>query len=182
MNKNAILSMHYGRTIGFAATYLLISLSGCSTASVYSQKVEGASTGYTDVRLAQNRFRVTYSGGASTRRETVEDFLLFRAAQVTLESGTAWFVFDMRDTQAKTTYFSDFNGFPQGPGFGWRHRWDWWPGEDTETTTALTRYQAYAEIVTLSDAQAHADPHALNAQDVINRLGPKVLPPSAPAK
>jgi hypothetical protein len=166
----------YSLRARLAAACLLGLLSACATAPIYSQKVDGASTGYTDERLAQNRFRVTYTGGGSTVRETVEDFLLFRAAQVTLESRAAWFAFDTRDTSAHTTYLSSFNGFPRGPGFGWRDRWDWWPDDGAETT-AITRYQAYAEIVTLSEAQAHTDPHALNAQDVITRLGPKVLPP-----
>ncbi len=182
MRNNAAQPAAYSLSASLALACLLGLLSGCVTAPVYSQKVEGASTGYTDERLAQNRFRVTYSGSASTKREAVEDFLLFRAAQVTLEAGSSWFVFDTRDTLAHTTYFSDFNGFPPGPGFGWRRRWQWWPGDGTETTTAMTRYQAYAEIVTLSETQAHSDPHALNAQDVINRLGPKILPSVATAK
>jgi hypothetical protein len=182
LSDKQIWPLAYSLSTGLALAFLLGLLSGCATVPVYGQKTEGASTGYTDERLAQNRFRVTYSGSASTKRETVEDFLLFRAAQVTLEAGASWFVFDTRDTLAHTTYFSDFNGFPPGPGFGWRHRWEWWPGEGAETTTAMTRYQAYAEIVTLSEAQADADPHALNAQDVINRLDPKILPSAATAK
>jgi len=160
------------------AISLVALLVSCAAPAVYAPKAEGARTGYTDEQLGQNRFRVTYTGDSATPRETVEDYLLFRAAQVTQTAGAQWFVFDTRDTKAKTTYFSDFDGFPYGPGFGWRRDWLWWPGDPMAESRPITRYQAYAEIVILTPDQAHADPHALNAQDILTRLGPKVLPPA----
>ena len=44
-------------------------------------------------------------------------------------------------------------------------------------TRPITRYEAYAEIVLLTEAQAHNDPRALNAQSVIAHLSPLVAPP-----
>ena len=55
---------------------------------------------------------MTFRGNSATRRETVENFLLLRSAEVTRDAGYAWFAFDTRDTEAKTTYHTDFAGWP----------------------------------------------------------------------
>jgi hypothetical protein len=165
----------------FAAAFVAAALSGCASGPApYGPKTADTVTGYTDEQLAQNRFRVTYVGNSTTSRDIIEDYLLFRAAQVTQSAGAQWFVFAARDTKAKTSYFSNFEGWPGWHrGFGWyRHGWSWPYDEDVESRP-ITRYQAYAEIVFLTPEQAKADPRALNAQDVIDHLGPKVLPPPA---
>ena len=155
-------------------------LTGCETGPTpYQAKTDGVSSGYTDQQLAQNRYRVTYTGTSNTPRTTVENYLLFRAAQVTASAGFAAFAFDDRDTKSHTTYFTDDFGW-FGPGrrhFGW---WGGWPMDDEVETRPVTRYEAYAEIIMLTADQAKADPRSLNAQDVLNRLGPMVLPPPPP--
>jgi hypothetical protein len=157
-----------------AITFLL---TACAQPPVYQAKEPGSRVGYTDEKLAANRYRVTYSGSASTRRETVEDFLLLRAAQVTLESGFTFFVFDTRDTEAKTTYYSSFSGWPGWRGYGWYwHSWPFGPPYYDEESQPITRYEAYAEIVMLNDAEAKSEPRALNARDIADRLGPRASP------
>lgn len=151
-------------------------LTGCATAPVYQPREPGGRIGYTDEKLATNRYRVTYTGSSTTRRETVEDFLLLRAAQVTLDSGFPYFVFDTRDTKAKTTYYSSFSGFPGWHGYGWY--WHSWPYDfDDRDARPVTRYEAYAEIVMLTDAEAKNEPRALMARELADRLGPKANPP-----
>jgi hypothetical protein len=163
-------------------------LAGCAAEPpYYGPKQPGDSVGYTDLRLDQNRFRVTYSGNSVTGRETVENFLLLRAAQVTLQSGYSHFLFDTRDTKAKTTYFSDFTGWPGWGGGGWY--WHNWPGDFggppygvQGESRPITKLEAYAEIVMLTPAQAAKEPRAIDAQQIIARIGPLVPPPPAPPK
>lgn len=163
----------------FGSLVLASVLAGCVTPTPYGPRVEGSSTGYTDERLAQNRYRVTFTGNTVTPRAAVEDYLLYRAAQVTLDSGYAAFEFDTRDTKAKTIYLSTFDNFPYGPGygpFGWY--WHNWAFDDTEIQSRpVTRFEAYAEIVMLTSEQAKSEPRSLDARDVMARLGPRVLPP-----
>ena len=101
---------------------------------------------------------------------------------MTLASGYAAFAFDDRDTKAKTIYLSTFNGFPGAYGpyrhFGWY--WHNWGFDEDVQSRPITRYEAYAEIVMLTADQAKADPRSLDAQDVLTRLGPRVLPPPPP--
>jgi len=161
----------------------LLALFGCASPTRY-ERAEGYDQGYSDQRLAENRYRVTFRGNSSTQREVVEDYLLLRAAEVTLEAGYSWFVFDERSTQAKTTYYSTFGGYPGwGPTWG-HHGWYWhnWAHDPWDPfwshghVIPSTRYEAYAEIVLLTPDAAKRDAHAINAKDVIARLGPAAAP------
>jgi hypothetical protein len=135
-------------------------------------------TGYTDEKLDQNRFRVTYSGSSATNRETVENFLLLRAAQVTRQAGSNFFMFDMRDTKTHTTYFSEIPGWAGPPYYGWYwHNWAYAGFDNEVESRPITRYQAYAEIIVLTDAQAAKEPRAIDAQSIILHLGPTAMPP-----
>ena len=67
------------------ATALL--LAGCMTPSAYAPRRPGETTGYTDRELAPGRWRVTFTGNSVTPRETVESYLLLRAAEVTRAAG-----------------------------------------------------------------------------------------------
>jgi hypothetical protein len=136
-------------------------------------------TGYTDQQIDQNRFRVSYQGNSATPRTTVENFLLLRSAQVALQAGYPYFAFDTRDTKSKTTYFSSFTGWPGWRGYG-RYGWYGWgapPFDQDATSVPITRYEAYAEIILLTDVQGKADPRALDAKSVIAHLGPLAVPP-----
>ncbi len=109
--------------------------------------------GYSDQELTHNRYRVTFTGNSETPRETVEDYLLRRAAEVTLKAGYDAFLFDTRNTKAKTTYMSTFTGWPGWGGYGWYwHSWAYGPYgpgplDMDSTSRPITRYHAYAEIV-----------------------------------
>jgi hypothetical protein len=159
----------------------LIVLAACSTGPIYKPKAPGESVGYTDERLAANRYRVTFTGTSSTPREEVEDYLLRRAAEVTLESGYTHFVFDTRDTEAKTYYRTTFDAWAGwGPRFGRFRPWYWsnWPVEGD--TVPVTRYTAYAEIVMLKAADVAKEPRALSAADVLAHVAPPPPPPPPP--
>jgi hypothetical protein len=157
-------------------------LAGCETAATYGPSTGHGAPGYSDQQLTANRYRVTFTGNSVTPRATVEDYLLLRSAEVTLNSGYHWFMFDTRDTQAKTTYHSDFVGWPGWRGYGWYwHTWPYEPMGEDVTTYPVTRYQAYAEIVLLTEDQAKREPRAIDAQDVLNHIGPEAhQPPPKP--
>lgn len=170
------------RTLALSAAAVL-ALSGCASGPAYHPATSPHGIGYSDEKLAENRYRVTFTGSSRTRREEVENFLMLRSAEVTRQAGYQWFVFDQRDTEAKTTYHTDFGpgwGPGWGPRFGWyRHNWIYDPWDPYWQNTAFptTRYEAYAEIVLLTPEQAKNDPHALRADDVIAHLAPPPAPP-----
>src|SRR5678815_4545876 len=101
-----------------------VGLSACATATPYQPNVPGAavSGGYSDYRLDMNRFRVTFAGNTLTSRETVERYLLYRAAELTLAQGYDWFALADRhtDRESRTYYNRDPFGYDM-----WRPTWQY---------------------------------------------------------
>jgi len=63
---------------------LAAGLTACATPTPYQPNIRGqaASGGYSEVRIEPDRFRVNFAGNSLTSRETVEGYLLFRAAEL----------------------------------------------------------------------------------------------------
>ena len=69
-----------------------MTLSACSTATPFQPATKASSGyGYSEQRIETDRWRVNFSGNADTSRQTVETYMLYRAAQLTLNSGYDWF-------------------------------------------------------------------------------------------
>ena len=166
----------------------LLVLAGCATPAPYAPRGPGQPTGYTDRQISDNRWRVTFTGNSVTPRETVENDLLLRAAEVTLATGHSHFLFDTRDTQAQTRY----SAFPTGPdagfygGYGYGYGYGFWRfhprwgygafGPDVDIVSS-TKFESYAEIVVLNDADAAREPRAVDARAVLAHLTPPPAPP-----
>jgi hypothetical protein len=164
-------------------------LAACETATPYQplQPNAAASGGYSDVKLEQDRWRVTFQGNSLTARDTVETYLLYRAAELTVGQGYDWFETVDRQTDKHTqTYVDDFGWRPYwryyGYGFGWRS-WDpWWGGpfwaDDIDVRT-VEKYEASAEII-MGHGQKPADEkHAFDAREVLKNLADHVVRPKA---
>lgn len=183
-----------------AAMLAVTLLAACETGPVYKPRGPGESVGYTDLQLSPNRYRVTFSASSATKREDVENYLLRRAAEVTLAAGYTHFVFDQRDTEARTYYRSDFiDPYFGGPFYGPR-AWYWtsWPyygypygafgpygygpygyGPGYNYVRPVTSYSAFAEIVMLTTQETAGNPDALDAQFLLQRLVPPPAPETA---
>ena len=73
-----------------AAGAAAVMIAACATPTPYQPigaRGTGASGGFSDVRLAENRYRVTFAGNSLTTRERVETYLLYRAAELTVQQG-----------------------------------------------------------------------------------------------
>ncbi len=183
-----------------AAILLSAGLSGCVYPTPYQPLMRSGSTagGYSETRIEANRWRVTFAGNAMTSRETVEGYLLFRAAEVTLQNGDDWFSIDERhtDDKSRTYVLPDPLYHPwygpgfgywrpdwryQGRGFGWRS-WDprfggpfWADGVDVQT---IQNFEASAEILTHKGAKPADDPRAFDAHAVVENLKAKIQRPA----
>ena len=63
-------------------------LAACAT----PYQAQGFLGGYTDTRLDENTVQVKFTGNGGTDKETVENYSLYRSAEVTLEDGFDYFV------------------------------------------------------------------------------------------
>jgi hypothetical protein len=180
-------------TLGFG-------LSACETATPYQPARPGDSNsgGYSDFRVDSSHWRVTFRGNSLTSRETVEKYLLYRAAELTRDQGYDWFDATQRQTDKKSSYFgySDpFYGYGFGFAYGWGWRpywryygpggwrgWDPWYGgpfwADTIDVRQIDRFEASAEIV-MGKGPAPNGQRVFNAQEVMANLGPTIERPKS---
>jgi len=68
-----------------------LSLAACATPTVFAPMSRAGGTGYSETRIQDDRYRVTFRGGSDADRNRVEDLTLLRAAQLTLAAGYDWF-------------------------------------------------------------------------------------------
>jgi hypothetical protein len=145
------MARHY-QTIALLLAALIAS--ACATGPEYQPRTPGSLSGYTDLQLSPNRYRVAFTGSYVSTRDDVEMYLLRRAAEVTLQSGFRHFVFQKRDTQPMTEYYG--SSYPYSlyyPYYG-----DAWLG---------TTYSSSAEILLLTDDEAAKATDVVDAQKVL---------------
>lgn len=180
--------MGIGRSAVFNLAFLAaLALAGCASPTHYQPAADGE--GYTDEQIADGRYRVTFSGNSVTPRNVVDNYMLYRAAELTLASGNDYFELVSHDVERNVTYRS-YVDYP-GPYFGtYRHgMWGWGPyydpffydefGSYAEVTTqAIEKYEAYATIAVGKGERPKDNPNAYDARDVMTRLGGSVLRPA----
>lgn len=169
-------------------------VSGCATETTYRPATGKGfyRTGYSERQVETDRWLVTFAGNTVTDRDTVERYMLFRAAELTLQNGYDYFVMVDRTTDRQAqTYSTPGAGFGMGGlwgpswryygrGFGWRSWNPWWGdpfwGDNIDVRT-VDRYEASAEIVMRKGTPARDEVRAFNARDVADRIGPTVVMP-----
>lgn len=89
-------------------------LAACATATPYQPaSAPGAFDGFSQTMIENDRARVTFGGNSLTDRETVENYLLYRSAELAVERGFDHFTLQQRDTEEKTrvSVSPGFNGY-----------------------------------------------------------------------
>lgn len=171
-------------------------LAACATPTPYRPATGSgfSRAGYSDEQIEPNRFQISFAGNTLTSRETVERYLLFRAAQLTVERGFDHFILVDRDTERRTRTYSTpdpywgggFGGFGawspywryHGPRFGWRS-WSPYYGDPffNNDIRTVDKYEAIAEIIVGRGPKPGDNVRAFDARAVIENLGPRVQMP-----
>ncbi len=167
----------------------LLAVAACATPTPYQPK-DQSGYGFSENRIESNRYSLSFRGNSLTEREQVENALLYRAAELTLQSGYDHFVVVQRGTDAKSSLVADaptyrsslyFSYMYYHPRYGWAPWYDpFWA--DPPNYREITRYEASAEIVMGKGAKPANDPKAFNAREVEANLRGKIVRPAAPAR
>lgn len=183
-----------------ASAVLAATLGACATATPYQPNIRGQATsgGFSEVRLDADRFRVNFAGNSMTSRETVEGYLLYRAAELTVAQGYDWFSVVDRQTDRNARTYIEPDPFYRpwygpgynywrpswryyGGGYGWRS-WDPFFGDpffgDRMDVRTVERFEASAEIVMHRGRKPEGDTRAFDARAVMDNIGPRVLRPA----
>jgi hypothetical protein len=194
-----------GRVRMVAAVALAALLTACATATPYQPNVAGqkAQGGFSDRRLEADRYQINFAGNSVTSRETVERYLLYRAAEVTVQAGYDWFETADRRTDREARAVIDNYGYGYGwGGYGWGGPYGYWRpawrgyyggyggywgpwgdpfwGGSTQVRT-IEKFQASAEILLHKGPKPAGDPRAYDAREIMTNLGPSILRPVASA-
>jgi hypothetical protein len=173
-----------------------LTLAGCETATPYqplgAHNAE-ASGGFSEQQLDATHWRVSFAGNELTSRDTVERYLLYRSAEVTLANGGAWFAATDRQTDKKVRTYVNPDPFYAGYGGYWGPRWGFyrrdfgwgygrwgdpfWGRPGPVDVTQVSKYQASAEIV-IGKGPKPDDQGAFDARSVIEHLGPTIQRPT----
>jgi len=151
-------------------------LAACGTPTPYQPVTDGF--GYAEQPLETGRYRVSFFGNSLTARETVENYLLYRAAEVTLEKGYDYFIVAEEDVERNTQYRTTYSGVgaPFGSFYGTRYRGRFYGGGlATATSRPISSYEAYANILLLRGEKPADNPQAYDARDVLARLDPSIV-------
>jgi hypothetical protein len=186
------------------ALVVMVGLSACATAAPSFTPFQAAvpgKFGFTEQRIEAARYRVIFEGNSRTTRQRVEDSLLLRAANVTLENGYDWFEVVSRATDPKTYEMrmpsmssSWGGGFGYHGGFStyrsWSPRYGWIYHRDPfafsgfhdnfggrDDVREITRYQANAEIILGKGPKPADRADAFDARDVSANLTPRLSQP-----
>jgi hypothetical protein len=182
-----------GLLAGLLASTLFVS--ACATSTPYQPigtRGSNASGGYSEQRIEDHRYRVNFTGNSFTSRERVENFLLYRAAELTVQNGYDGFTMVTRSTDPNVRTRVTSSPFGPGPwgywGPSWRYRYrglgwrSWYPwggdpfwADDIDVRT-VTNYEASAEIVMFRGRRPD-DPRSFDARQVMQNLGPRIERP-----
>jgi hypothetical protein len=174
----------FRKAIAFTAVASALVLGACANGPTpYQPGASTASYGYAEQKIEDARFRISFKGNSLTDRDTVENYMLYRAAELTLQSGYDTFTIVNRDTD-KDTHVRRAGGFygPRfsymyfSPHFGWYGAWDpFW--NSPSRYDEVTRYEAFAEIV-MSKGAKTGDPNTFDARQVSQNLANAIRRPA----
>lgn len=172
--------MRIAITLLAASTFLV----ACATPTPYQEAGQADRYGYSEQAIESDRYRITFSGNSLTERETVETYLLYRAAELSLERGFEHFTVVERATDEERRGYGYHDPFYDSffvryryyhPRFGWYgYRDPFWDNEFRYRE--ITRYEATAEIV-MGRTPTGDDARDFNAREVLANLGPDIVRP-----
>lgn len=165
----------------------LVVLSGCATPTPYQPVSDRSqqSGGFHETPLEQNRYRISFRGNFLTSRETVELYLLYRAAELTLTKGFDGFSLVSRHTDENRRLVRE----PRPAFPGWEPAWAYYgpyhlrgPGWDPFMRPdvdyrEIRAFESTAEIVMFKGPKPEgAD--AFDARQVQSNLSGKIVLPA----
>jgi len=187
---------------GFIHTIALgLLVAGCTTAPptpyqpYRAHSAGGIHGGYSEQQLAPDRYLVRFHGNSLSSRDRVEGYMLYRAAELTVQHGFDWFKVLDRNTEhnVRTIVRPDTLYRPwYGQGYGaWRPNWDlympghgWSYGADLSAhqefdVRHIEAFEATAEIQMEKAPMPLNDPAAIDAHKVLADLGPTIERPKS---
>ena len=162
-------------TRALSALALVLVLIGCvGNPTPYQPKADR--TGYSQQQLDTQTWRVQFAGNIDTPRETVENYLLYRSAEIMLFGGYDKFVMFEKNIENNVRYratglyphfgYSSHHGYHHGLGF-------YAPVNYSPSVS----YSGTATIRVYSGGSPPNNAPIYDAQEIVQQLGPTIVLP-----
>lgn len=163
----------------FSISILLALVAACSSPTKYEAATGGA--GYSEQKIETDKYLVSFSGNTSTKREVVETYFLYRAAEITQAAGHEYFRVLDKSSDEETRYqnLSPRVGYGLGLTLGGRTRLGGTILVNTPVSnmSPMTKFEASATIITFSGERPDDDDSVYSASEVIENLGDAIKRP-----
>jgi hypothetical protein len=160
------------------ALAVLVGLAACASPTPYRAATDD--TGYRDQQIETNRYRVSFAGNSATPLNRVQDYALYRAAELTVANGYDYFKVASRSTDTQGGVVGGPSvGVGVGGGSG---------GGGGGIGIGLSSilgggypqgYTVSMDIVMFRGEKPAADQSAYDARQVLQRLAPTIQAPPA---
>lgn len=185
------------RILGILALAAVLAACSSPEPTRYQQSDSGEEGfGYSEKWLDETTYEVRFAGNRLTERQTVEDYALFRAAELAREKGFDSFALLERTVEENTTekvYYGSpgYYGSPfyYGP-YGWGYPYHYHPGRYGYTgyvrsriaagaprRVTQTTFAAVATVALFTGTPPDAAVKTYDAATVLQELGSKVVRP-----
>ncbi len=174
MNHSNKESTNRNRLVIFC---LLVSmLSGCAAnLPAYRPYSDGA--GYQEKRIEKNRYAISFVGIRSMTAETAENYLIYRAAEVSTNDGYDYFILHDKNTKQNSRY----RYFPSSYGrYGYYNRWGYGYGYGShfnyynDYCCPYSWYEVSAEVLMYEGLKPEGDLNAYDSEQVLEYMGPSI--------
>ena len=159
---------------------LIIFLFGCASPTPF-QKANRWGRGYTDQKLDNNKYRISFKGNRLTERETVEAYLLYRAAEICLKDGFSFFTFTSFNTDRMTQLEGISPVLYQNPvAYDFRVPFYLYNSPNLGTrggTLERTEFEAVAFLAMAKTAPEAKKELYFNASEILQNLKSKIVRP-----
>lgn len=171
--RTITISSSLRQSLGGLALTAFMAVTACQTVhpTPYQARTEG--TGYSETALGEGIYRVSFEGNTSTPYQTVEDYLLYRAAELARANGAETFTILRNDAPSafvKTRpdrtvcHYSpaDFSQFVYYP-------------DELESETAdsrMTSYEAYVDVRLGTSPAGDTDAQVFRTEETLQYLAP----------
>lgn len=157
---------------------LLILLAGCGQPTSYHPS--DADTGYVDRSLGEGRWEVSFTANALTSQQRLKQYLLYRAAEITLDTGNDGFVvLDEHPGRGRLSGIKVEGDAPRRP-YEFEHNHLWFDSRsfvEGYTTTVYEPTSRYTGTIVFRVFKGEPPPEGavFDAREIIRTLGPKVF-------
>ena len=171
MGLYQILIIRQKKSAGLFLLWLLLLVGCASNLPPYRPYSDGA--GYQERRIEKNRFALSFIGNSSMTAEATENFLIYRAAELTDAAGYDYFILHDKATKQMSRY----RYFPYSHGlYGYYNNWGYgYSGFNYyDYCCPYSWYEVGAEAIMYKGQKPDDNLNAYDAEQVLEFMGPSI--------